>query len=157
MRLCIGFDPGPRRTAWAIASTWRNAHSFEDWGVVDSTPADINDLLQSFCMTDPTMEPIVVVEQIFITPHGNHNAIRDTCQVAGGIAWAAETLGLKVTLATSTKWRRVVCFGHKGQATPGDKEVAIALHTIYGKSLPKKSNDHLRDALGVATYGNLNR
>lgn len=149
MRLSIGFDPGPRRTAWAVSSMVKSQCHFHSWGVVDSTPACISVILDTW----RDANPLVVVEQIFITPGGNNNAIRDTCQVGGGIAWVAELMGLDVMLTTSTKWRRLLCFGHKGQATPGDKDVAVAVHTIYGNALPRRSNTHLRDALGVSTFG----
>lgn len=147
----IGLDPGPRRTAWAVSTKSKGQCYMDAWGVVDSTPQAISQVLQEH----QDASPLVVVEQIFITPGGNNNAIRDTCQVGGGIAWLAEMMDLKVLLVTSTKWRRLLCFSHRGQTTPGDKDVAIALNAIYGKTLPHRSNTHLRDALGIATYGNL--
>lgn len=149
MLLSIGFDPGPRRTAWAVASMVGNKWYFDRWGAIDSTPEAVRDVLESW----HDASPLVVVEQIFITPGGNNNAIRDTCQVAGGISWVAEMLGFDVMLTTSTKWRKGICGGYtNGRGTPGDKDVAKMLALFYGQSLPHRSNTHLRDALGIATY-----
>lgn len=155
MLLSIGFDPGPQRTAWAVSSHDDRHVSFVDWGMISTDPWEVQKkVAQLSALQMGQTKTLFVIEQIFITPGMNNNTIRDTCEAAGAIRWLVQMAGWAPVAVTSTKWRRAICRDYlKNRGTPGDKEVAKMLALYYGKSLPHRSNNHLRDALGIATYG----
>lgn len=155
MRLSIGFDPGPQRTAWAVCTEEEGALTFVDWGMVTTNHSEIGKVvgrLSSLRMGQ--QKTLYVVEQVFIVPGMNNNTIRDTCEAAGAIRWVIQMSGAEPIAATSAKWRRTICKHFlKSRGTPSDKDVAKILALYYGKGLPHRSNTHLRDALGIATFG----
>ena len=144
--LVLGIDPGPQKTAAALIAVPRKQtgpNILVTWQYTHSDPRHIKAILER-------QVDMVVVEQVYLLPGRTSNALRDTCEVGGGIAWLAELLGHNVLKLGVAQWRKRLL---GGRGVGNDKMVQLALDAHF-PDLPK-SNVHLRDALGIALAGSL--
>lgn len=142
----LGVDPGPDRSAVSIVQFPRTGRPVVvRWMMVPSNPKHLGAVLE---------EPVdlVVVERIVLIHGKTSNAIRDTCEISGAIAWLAVLAGHKVTTPTASEWRRKLCGRRSSRGTPGDHAVTETLGAWLDHMPP---NVHLRDATGIALYGGL--
>lgn len=146
-KLVMGFDPGPHKTAAALIAVPQGAGIpiFVKWYHVPSNPKAIAALLEGHLLD------LVVVERVYLWDGRTNNSIRDTCEISGAIGWMAEHRNIETIRYGVTEWRRRLVTGKKRTGTANDKMVELALRAHF-PDLPK-SNDHLRDALGIALVG----
>lgn len=162
MIYCLAFDPG-RHCGWAILSKEDRSKvrpSFFEGGVIEGRDmaAQVADRLRASAgMFGRSL--IVGVETIAGFTHGRKGRgvkaltkhINEASEFGGEIAGMARMMALPVTKMPATEWRRIVGAG----ATGSDADVKACLSVLVA-GLPKKSNAHLRDAVGCA-YGTLQR
>lgn len=148
-KLVMGFDPGPHKTAAALIAVPAGAGKplFVKWYHVPSSPQAIAALLEAHLLD------LAVVERVYLWDGRTNNSIRDTCEISGAIGWMAEHRNIETMRYGVSEWRRRLISTKRGAGTPNDKMVELALRAHF-PDLPK-SNDHLRDALGIALVGSM--
>ncbi len=140
--LILGIDPGVRGGAhgWALLSATRQRRPSFVAGGHSPTEAV---LLQVGRLTP---EDWVAVE----TPSGyvwhyeRGADLLSMAEVAGYFRGRGEARGLRVLAPSAQDWRRVLC----QDPSASDEQIARAV-AYHVDQLPKRSNPHLRDALGM--------
>ncbi len=148
--IILGFDAGTNETGWCKIETRGGGSvpvnaTYLDKGVVDSTFEAVERLL-----VGPF--DVIAVESIegdaFAGGSGYVRPIKHllaSATVAGGIAWAARALRLRVEEISAYHWRHAIT-GKGGVDNARVKDVVSRL--VWG--WPKTSNTHHRDAAGAA-------
>jgi Holliday junction resolvasome RuvABC endonuclease subunit len=135
----LAFDAGPRKTGWALVSMARSP-SVLSVGEVASRAEDLAALVAD---TSPAHVGIEVIKG-YAFAQARTAMLMATSEVAGiiqGLAFAAKC---GMTFFSAREWRSVIV----GAPAPSDAAVAAALSSLV--ELPKRSNAHHRDAVGVA-------
>jgi len=141
------FDPGTSKTGWASVDVRGGGRlpittTYLGGDHVPSRHGDIRGLLH--------VADVVAVEKLegiaFPTKGGGVVAsLIASSNVAGGIAWSAATLGIRVVEMSAREWRRLVC----RNPSASDAQVKEAVERLV-HGLPKRTNCHVRDAVGLA-------
>lgn len=162
----VAFDPGPTECGWAIvqagAAAMRGMVAFVEGGKVDSKMAELLAVVRRAVRGE--VQPLVALEAPsgFIFESGSkrgegHGAIGKqllaTAMVAGEIKGLVRTPGrdLPLVAVNAATWRRAVC--GRNNADNHLVEAAVSRLTI---GLPKRTNNHLRDAVGLAIFASWN-
>jgi Holliday junction resolvasome RuvABC endonuclease subunit len=143
--ICLAFDPGPKSCGFAVANLtpeMRGRPTFLRGGKVDSAFDSIRCLLDENSNVD-----IVAVETPagFIHEHARGAQLLETRGVAGRIDTIARMRSHNVVEMTAGEWRRQLT----GKANASDAVIKRAV-TMFAYGLPKRTNAHMRDALGLA-------
>ena len=77
-------------------------------------------------------------------------ALYNTGYVAGGLEQVARARGIKVVTFAAEEWRKAIVGNAKADNATIDRALRLRL---AGFPAPLKSNNHERDALGVAAFG----
>lgn len=138
----LGFDPGPRHTYWARVVVRSNGCKYITGGRIYS---DVGSIALVLAKADPRM---IGIEEVgnFIKPEAKIQ-LKDTAKVVGLIEGVAGAMGYKSMLIPangSVSWRKVLT----GNANAGD--LLVGETVIATENFPQRSNNHLRDATGIA-------
>jgi Holliday junction resolvasome RuvABC endonuclease subunit len=146
--ILAAFDPGSTRTGWSRLYVHGGAGTgapitcaFLDGGHV------VNDLgVIGACIGNAELVAIERVRGVAYGPKGAGIVphLIEASYACGGIAWLARSLGRRVLELTARDWRGVVL--NKPHASDAEVKEAIA-RLVRG--LPKRTNAHVRDAVGV--------
>ncbi|WP_394849608.1 hypothetical protein LZC95_19425 [Pendulispora brunnea] len=144
-RTIAAFDPGPRWTGFACVTMHGGAGRpvrfvYREGRKMESTPEQIN-----WCFALGV--DLVAVESVDGVPYEDVRAAKlmETNGVARAIEWLALGRGLPVERLSARAWRSPLC----GRGNASDDQIArvVALHI---RELPRRTNVHVRDALGLA-------
>jgi Holliday junction resolvasome RuvABC endonuclease subunit len=146
--LVLGIDPGPEHVGWALLEVTVGGGGIAV--VVGCGRVEVSALT----FDGPEL---VSVERPDFRPIGGRGhvaqslamgrALVTTAWIGGGIAADARARGYRVVAPTCGEVRRALA----GKPTATDRELAWALgHYV---ELPKRSNNHTRDAMAVALVG----
>lgn len=146
----VGFNPGPTKSGWCVAEL-----ALADRGMVRFIRGgQCRSIHEEFCRIIEAARPgplhpllLVGVEQPegFIHQHARGAQLLETARVAGEIAGLARLSGYRVAQLPAGKWRHALA----GKNNASDALVARAC-AMFVRGMPKKSNSHVRDALGLA-------
>lgn len=150
-RAVLAFDPGPKQCGWAVAGRTgpTSRPYFIDAGNVSSELQAMSAHIKLWVQRWPSL--VVAVEQPGAYIHDPRKAL-DLLNTKA----AATSLEVMCRLhvpelprvsLTVQGWRRQLCPGVNG--TPGDAAVKHALG-MFMADMPKRTNVHMRDALGLA-------
>jgi hypothetical protein len=147
----VAFDPGPVWCGFAIAelsAAYRGMVRYGDGGRCQSTMEAVRHVLEA-ALPPPNSAArlIVAVEQPegFIHQHARGPQILETARVGGEIGRQAELLGLEVARLPASRWRHALVA--KNNASDALIKRACQMFVI---GLPVRTNNHVRDALGLA-------
>jgi Holliday junction resolvasome RuvABC endonuclease subunit len=151
-RLCLSWDPGPTRSAFAIVSEGARGMSvFVNAGLLKS---DDHYAIQAKLAEAAHAGAIVAVEiPTALHPRAGASVanllarskqLLATSRVAATIAADARGMGLKVIELPASKWRHAIT--RKSNASDAVIKRAV---TMYCAGLPARSNAHVRDAIGL--------
>lgn len=137
----VGFDPGPTFTGVACLGIGAGRGTWLEADKVYSTLKAIDGWL-----TRCKPHLVAVERPIWLGRRSGACGapLLDTGIIAGGIAWLAEARGFSVVVLSANQWRGVLC----RRAAVKDRVVAEALARFV--ALPTSSNEHERDAMGLA-------
>ena len=130
------------KTGWATSGRW--------------TSAEVVGHVLRLALEQETALGVVCVERVAGAAYGGREDgsrhamtahLVGAAERAGYVVGAARQAGLVVTMATALEWRRAVT-GH-ASATSARIAVQLGFHV----QLPPRSNEHVRDAIGVGLYG----
>ncbi len=145
--IILALDPGSTMTGWAKVDV-RGARprpitlTFLGGGHAESSSPAIGPL-----MHDADIVAVEKIEGIAYAAKGGGivGALVASSSIAGGIAWLARERGHRVVEMTARAWRGLVL----GRPQASDQQIKAAIPgLIHG--MPKTSNCHVRDALGLA-------
>lgn len=151
----ISIDPGSTEISWALLEDIAGAQigraRLIGCGTRPATIAGLRDIVTGAC---PRIDVLAVERpKGYIHEHARGAALLDTANVAGGIAWVAPLLGIaRVVEMSKAEWTpKLVGIPRvrgkfAGQA--GDVAVNAALPR-WVEGLPKRSNQDVRDAIGL--------
>lgn len=145
VRRVIAFDPGPTTCGYAIAEHGRDAGNrvrFLAGGEVSSDAAMLGQTLGCGAGVDAVCveTPAGYVYEKFRGP-----TLIETARVAERIAILAGVRGTRVVQMSAAQWRKALC----SKANADDKRIKRAVQMVT-TDLPSRTNEHLRDALGLA-------
>lgn len=150
----IGFDPGSEWTGYGVIDVAGTAaqptFTFVDAGEIESTGPAVDAF---FTRCDPfnlSAGRTVGVELTQGVVYGKKGAgivphLISTGRADSMICENARWRGLDLVMLPAVRWREAVC----ANAHADDPLVKVWIHRLVRK-LPKQSNKHKRDALGVA-------
>lgn len=149
-RRCLAFDPGPKRTGWGFlkATGPMTRPHFLAGGMVASDNRTLGALIER-CTLPEQWHLSVAIE---LPGRYLYNAARaaplfDTSGVGHAIEAICDERSLPRISLIPQAWRRRLCAGSRG--LPGDAQVKTTLAMLV-TGLPKRTNSHVRDALGLA-------
>lgn len=151
----LALDPGPTSTGYALVQGGLTPRvRFIEGGQIDSSCSTFLDLVR-----DLGGITAVAVERpagyVYDPVRGKH--VVATSNVAGGLAWAAQSLGLAVYEIPAGGVRKTLLgktrLGFKQAKGDMDRAVKDAL-PLFVDALPARSNSHVRDAIAVAVAAN---
>lgn len=138
----LGIDPGTAKTGLAVVEVGTDGNGV--W--IESTTVAPNELNPSL-FTDYKVNKDISVVAIESPEGHNGPAIKylaPTAQLAGECGGMCRVLGMHILYVKPREWRKVLC----GRGNPTDASIAEALGVAM--DLPKRSNEHTRDAAGLA-------
>lgn len=142
--IIFGIDPGPKTCGFAVL----NCDRFEATFVAKGTfPSNVDGVADAIERHGPVL--LVALEQ----PAGYAYSIErskdliETARVGGLINGIATLRGIEVKAFPATEWRRSVV----GKGNASNKLISLVVPRQI-KGWPKRSNNHERDAAGVALY-----
>lgn len=110
----------------------------------DTNPA------MSWMHLNASISPIIAIEtnETYVTRERNVNPAPfiNAARIGGELAGYARALGLRVVAVSAHEWRRAIV----GKRNASDADIKAAVSRLV--DLPKRSNAHERDAIGVALY-----
>jgi Holliday junction resolvasome RuvABC endonuclease subunit len=143
--IVVGVDPGPTRSAWsAIESRCAGRWQFVRCGMAESNAEAFRDVLALTVGCDFAFE----TPSGYIHEHARGAALLATARVAGELVAVAQSCHRRVVEMSASKWRQ----GLTGKSNASDALIKKAVE-LYVDGLPKRSNAHVRDAIGVAIVG----
>jgi Holliday junction resolvasome RuvABC endonuclease subunit len=151
--IVVGFDPGPTTSAYAVLDAAKR--QVLDVGTFSSSSDSFdNDLAGLKTLwggnhksgSGATLWAIEKPEGFVFQPYRGPTLL-DTAFVAGKIGGILNYE--KVVTFSCARWRSCVC----GKANADDSEVKYAITSFV--ELPKRTNEHVRDAIGVTIYAML--
>jgi Holliday junction resolvasome RuvABC endonuclease subunit len=150
MTLVLGIDPGPTNNGYAVLDfTIPSAPVWHAGGVT----GDIDSILVWLSKDGEVLRPrLVIVEQAraLHNPMANIQAMGTAW--AGGCAYGlAKARGYDVRALGVNEWRQALV-GHSRKGDDVDAKVKNFLITFV-RQFPIRSNNHARDAAGVACVG----
>jgi Holliday junction resolvasome RuvABC endonuclease subunit len=146
-RQLLALDPGPSFTGWASVSLDGPRVTFAAGGKIESVPGEIGQLFLEHA------PDVVAIESpsgfIFGKSQGEIQGrakqLMATAKVAGVLEGLAIARRVRVVTCTCAEWRKLTC----GKAAATDHDVEdLVTRTVLG--MPKRTNVHVRDALGLA-------
>ena len=152
----LGFDPSTKGAAWALLriGDWQHRELVR-FGIAADDNEIARVILAAVFTAREAQAPLTIGVEI---PSGLHTrdikaararavALMATTRVAGYVVGAAQGMGLSVTEVKPEVWRRAIV--NKAQAS--DAQVKLAIQTFV-RRWPARSNNHVRDAAGVALF-----
>lgn len=142
--IILGIDPGPTTCGVAWIDLDRYDARLIDKGKIDSTPDAI---VGAIGKHGPLL--VLALEQ----PAGYAYSLErsrdliETARVGGVIAGIAGSLRIEIDTATASEWRRAIV----GKGNASDKLIGQVIPRQI-KGWPSRSNNHERDAAGVALF-----
>jgi Holliday junction resolvasome RuvABC endonuclease subunit len=153
MTQVLSVDPGPRLSGYAILRSDRQRVLYEGGGTCSSDFESLKRLVQ--LVAPDAILAVEVPGQIhpnaartgpgFLYARGKQ--LLATRAVASEILTIGKMLGRRVLQLSAQQWRRALC-GRGVVGVPNDKHVKAALRLLV-PSMPARSNNHLRDAIGI--------
>jgi len=150
MTLALGIDPGAT-TAWALLEVGAARASFVSKG---STTAGV-----AICALEQIMRdhrPLVAIERV-VNVHGSARmgssyaeGLVHAAWIGGELAGIAHVIGCRVETVQAGVWRQALCTSRV--ASDGEVKQMVRLRV---PDWPPKSNEHERDAAGVALWAGL--
>lgn len=143
MTLIVSFDPGPSECGYAIVAPVGRRARYVIAGMVTSSVDGIMNVLR-FGNVER-----VVIERPRGYIHATYRGptLLDTAFVAGLIEGIARSIGLEVRSMSAEQWRRALT----GSATATDAVIeGVVRPNVIG--MPRVSNPHSRDSLGLAVF-----
>jgi len=143
----LAIDPGEKACGFAIVRLEGPRTRWLGGGKIDATRAGFQNLLNGALLTRCLGADVVALEDVsgFIHEPFRGPHLLATAKVLGGIAWECEREGLRVVELTARAWRKTLC----GKANASDGVIADAVRANV-VDMPTSSNEHVRDALGLA-------
>jgi Holliday junction resolvasome RuvABC endonuclease subunit len=162
--IVLGIDPGPMKFGWCLARRLANSMGRVEFlrggygpspgegGFVGASSA-VFELLEQSRSVDAFEDAVAIEVPTELHPGGIDRAamvarskqLLATAKVAERLASMARLRGLGVAEMRATDWRRAFC----GRGNPSNAEIAAAC-AVNVVGMPKRSNAHVRDALGLA-------
>lgn len=142
LEVWAGFDPGPKRSGWAVITPYPKP-VFLRGGLVASDSLALLKLLLAWGPSKISLE----LPGTYIAGYAKYQ-ISQTSLTGGvilGLACALEIPIVTFTATSENSWRERVC----GDRRSGDAAVRAALDKQIA-GLPPRSSVHVRDATGVA-------
>lgn len=152
----VGFDPGPKRTAWAVVIHSNGACSYMDSGLVPSEHGEVRDLLSRLSAWGwvAPLRAAVEVPSGAIFQTFRASSLLETATVAGMVASeCVSSLGPGRVVMVNAREARARLVTAKVPRKPGamDRAVKAALGARVG-SLPARTNAHVRDAIVASLW-----
>lgn len=144
---CIGIDPGSKAIVWGIVEPRAGGLAFVAAGEIDvaNIEADLVRVIQEHRPTGGAIErPVGFSWQDF-----NPAPLIETAWYGGLARGILTAMGIPCHSVTMSEWRGSIT----RRVSPGDPVIKAAILDILGASLPRQTNNHVRDALGVAVFG----
>ena len=136
---CLGIDPGQKKHGFAIIEVDRRGLAvFVHCGHESGSPV-------SLIRDAGRLDLVAVEEPATVHAAGATPTIVDVARAAGEFLGAAEAMGLRTATMMPARWRNLVT----GSPRAGDADVKRMILARI-PTWPKISNDHGRDAAGVA-------
>lgn len=141
----LAFDPGPTSTGFAVVATVAvgnvRRHTYVDGGQCSSTPEGFAAVLEAF----PGVR--VAIEQVagYAYEQARSAQLIATARVGGLLEGLARSDGRAVQTIAAGQWRKSLC----GRSSADDATIKRAVG-VFVVGLPKRTNVHVRDALGLA-------
>lgn len=152
--MIVGFDPGSKRSAYGVIEVAGTAaqprFSFLATGDIESTGPAADEFFARCAPLHAAAGRIVAVEVVQGVIYGKKGAgiAPDLFECKGADAMLCENVrwrGIDLVRLPAVRWRKAVA----DDAHATDAKIKIAV-TRFLRGMPKQSNPHNRDALGVA-------
>jgi len=153
--IVLGIDPG-KTTGWAMVEDGARLLAFGVLATGDEE-AHLAELIKR-----PAIPPSLVVVEMAGEIHpvrrkgfagistDQATALLRAGEIGAGLLCEAKHCGVERERVTSEEWRRAIC--EDAQADNATIETALRLR-LARMPPPRKSNNHERDAMGVALFG----
>lgn len=141
----LGFDPGSKQCGWSLADCTGPRPIYLDGGECAATWEETGDIMSRCAPTMIAIESIVIYGASDDRHTFRMKALAETAYVAGLIHGAARSRALWVTELAARDWRKRLI----GSPHSTDARIKSTLQVLVA-NLPKRTNEHVRDALGLA-------
>ena len=139
--ITLAIDPGPTKCGWAVLDD--KTYMFS--GMFASTP----EAIITFFKLDASELGIhrCLIEKPVVGRRQAAKLIHETGIVTGFICGLGYGMGFRFGHVRAMDWRKQLCGTH----TASDKLIKECVEAVVLK-LPAKTNEHTRDAMGLALY-----
>jgi Holliday junction resolvasome RuvABC endonuclease subunit len=156
MSTILGIDPGSKQSGFAYLKAEKSAKGW-DFHFIRKGRIENEKILD---LVNGTHWDVLAIERVKGIVYGSKGGasghLIDTADFAGELRGIGRMLarfaggGKRVTSFTAREWRKALV----GKANPENNEITpVVLRLVNG--WPKRSNNHERDAAGVAAFGAL--
>lgn len=144
----IGVDPGPKKCGWAVIWYERSAASTARYVTGGMVESHVNAFATTLFGANANAVVAVETPSGYVHEHARGAQLLATARVAGELVGVAKANGRHVIELSPETWRRALT----GKTTASDATIkrAVGFHVT---EMPKRSNSHTRDAIGVAIVG----
>lgn len=142
--ISLGIDPGTRSLGFALVE--RISSFTGKWIEAGNLPTTYAESAALLVRLKPDL--VVVEEPVWIGLGKGAAELFKTCWVGGGWHWLAQSNGIRAEAIYAREWRLWLC----NDASPSNADIASHLPRVI-TGIPKRSNNHERDACGIAWAG----
>lgn len=157
--IVLGIDPGSSHPAYGVVEDGKRVIDFGMLRLGEEAE-HLYSLLHAAFIHGRSPDLVAIEKVVHVHPVVRNGkpgisttqtlALYNTGYVAGGLEQVARARGIKVVTFAAEEWRKAIVGNAKADNATIDRALRLRL---AGFPAPLKSNNHERDALGVAAFG----